>query len=171
MNPKLKPYHHISISSEMRQDLEVWYQFMLTPEAYSRPFMDCTEWTARDLDFYTDASRSWTKGGIGAVCQNSWLFQAWDADVEKLQPSIEYLELYAVTVAVVLGIHRFPNMRVYLFCDNSSIKDMINNSSSSCKNCMVLIRMITWQGLKHNVRIFCKHVRSKKMIEQMLFLG
>ena len=38
---------------------------------------------------------------------------------------------------------------------------MINGSSSSCRNCMVLIRFIVLEGLKKNVRIFAKHVRSE----------
>ena len=38
---------------------------------------------------------------------------------------------------------------------------MINNSTSSCKNCMVLIRIITAESILRNVRIFAKHVSTK----------
>ena len=38
---------------------------------------------------------------------------------------------------------------------------MIRNSSSSCKNCMVLIRLIVLECLTWNVRLFCKHVRTE----------
>ena len=38
---------------------------------------------------------------------------------------------------------------------------MINNASSRCKNCMVLIRMIVLEGLVCNTRIFARYVSSK----------
>ena len=77
------------------------------------------------------------------------------------KPSIEYLELFAVAVAVKLWIRRFKNKKIYLFCDNLSVVHMLNNSLSSCKNCMVLIRFITLEGLIQNVRVLAKHVKTQ----------
>ena len=37
------------------------------------------------------------------------------------------------------------------FCDNQSMVAMINTTSLSCKNCMVLIRIIVLHCLIHNV--------------------
>ena len=39
---------------------------------------------------------------------------------------------------------------------------MINNLSSSCKNCMFLIRRLTLEGLKFNRRIRTKYVSTKR---------
>ena len=78
-----------------------------------------------------------------------------------MDPSIEYLELFAVTVSVLLWLHKVKNTRICLFTDNESVKNMINNTSSSCKNCMVLIRIIVLKALEFNVRIEAKHVSSK----------
>ena len=39
--------------------------------------------------------------------------------------------------------------------------NMINNGVSKCKNCMVLLRIISLEGLKHNIRIKALHVKSK----------
>ena len=129
ISPLLLPHHHLNITSEMRLDLEVWHTFLSSPEVYTRPFMDFTDWTAENLNFYTDASGSWEKGGIGAICNDSWLYQAWNKELKLIKPSIEYLELYAVMVGVFLWIHRFSNRRVNLYCDNKSVQDMINDSS------------------------------------------
>ena len=74
--------------------------------------------------------------------------------------SIEYLELYTVTARILAWIEQFCNKGVYIFCNNQSVVDIINKSSSSYKNCMVLIRMITLQGLKCNVRIYARHRRG-----------
>ena len=39
---------------------------------------------------------------------------------------------------------------------------MVNNTSSSCKNCMVLIRKLVLKGLCENVRIFAKYIESSE---------
>ena len=90
-----------------------------------------------------------------------WISECWPKDfLHNCNPSIEYLELYAVTTAVVDWIHKFKNRRIILFCDNKSVVDMINITSTSCKKCMVLIRIIVLKGLLENVRIFAKHVKG-----------
>ena len=89
----------------------------------------------------------------------------WEPDfIIENQPSIAYLELYAVTVGVVLWIHKFKNTKIALFCDNMSVVYMINNASSKCGHCMNLIRVITLQGLLHNVVITAKHVVGKSNV-------
>ena len=81
--------------------------------------------------------------------------------LKNCKPCIEYLELFAVTAAVLVWIHNFKNKRIILFCDNKSVVDMINLTSTSYRNCMVLIRMIVLKGLLDNVRIFARHVPGK----------
>ena len=113
---------------------------------------------------YSDASKGETKG-VGAICQNSWMFAQWEDNfIKSCDPSIEFLELYGVMVAVFTWIQRFRNKRIYLFCDNISVVFMINNSTSSCKNCMNLIRLITLEGLIQNVRIYANHVGTKQNV-------
>ena len=61
--------------------------------------------TAEDIDMYSDASGNFKAGGIGAYCGKSWTFVQWDtAFMEKYKPSIEFMELYGVAVAVLLWI-------------------------------------------------------------------
>ena len=79
-----------------------------------------------------------------------------------VKPSIEYLELFGVLAGVLNWIKLFSNKRIVLFCDNESVVHMINQSSSSCKNCMVLIRWLTAESILRNVRIYAKHVRTKQ---------
>ena len=38
---------------------------------------------------------------------------------------------------------------------------MMNNSSSKCKKCMVLLRLITAEYIFRNVRVFAKYVGTK----------
>ena len=160
-NDKLKPHHHIRVNSEMRDDLGMWLLSLKYPSVFCRPFLDfSTVLVADEIDMFSNASG---KLGMGAICGHAWMFKMWPKDfLMQSKPSIEYLELFAVTAAVLSWIHKFKNKRVILFCDNRSVVDMINNTSSSCKNCMVLIRMIVLKGLIENVRVFARHVEGVK---------
>ena len=124
--------------------------------------MDYSEYlTAQDINMYSDASPNFDLG-FGAYCDKSWTFGRWDqAFMEECEPSIEYLELFTVEVAVLKWIWQFKNRRIYLFGDNESVVHMLNKSTSSCKNCMVLIMIITLESLCRNVRVYAKHVSSK----------
>ena len=157
-----KPHHHIRISTEMRMDLQMWQKFLLHPSVFCRPFMDFSKyWSAEEIDMYSDATKN-PKLGFGGYSGPSWMYGTWDSEfiIDK-DPSIEYLELYALTCVIVQWIHRTANRRIILFCDNKSVVYMVNKTTSSCKNCMVLIRIIVLYSLIHNVRIFAKHVTSK----------
>ena len=113
---------------------------------------------ADEVDMYSDASG---KLGMGALCASEWMMQMWPTEfINRYRPSIEYLELFAVTAGVLTWLHKFKNRRIILFCDNRSVVDMINCTSTSCKNCMVLIRFIVLKGLMENVRVYTRHVRG-----------
>ena len=157
------PHHHIRVNSEMRQDLQLWNTFLAHPSVFCRPFMDFKNTLEADMiNFYTEASGN-CKFGMGGRCNQSWFMQMWETEfIEKCKPSIEYLELYADTVGILLWIKRFSNKRVILFCDNISIVQMLNKSTSSCKNCMVLIRLITPECLYRNTRVYAKYVKSEE---------
>ena len=47
-----------------------------------------------------------------------------------------------------------------VFVDNKSVRDMINATSTSCKNCMTLIRIFLMKCLVENVHVKAKYVKS-----------
>ena len=154
----LKSYHHVRVTAENRLDLQVWRKFLTDHIAFSRPFMDLCITSAEDLDMYSDATKSW-KRGVGAYCKKEWVAAKWSKKfINECDPSIEFLELYGVVTAVLLWIKDYPNRRVCLFTDNQSVKNIVNNNSSGCKSCMVLIRLMVLECLIHNVRVFAKYV-------------
>ena len=154
-------YHHLSISAENRMDLLIWKKFLAQPDVFYRPFADFKCLSAVDIDMYSDALRNFRKG-FRAYCGSEWTCGVWEEQfMRQKQPSIEYLELFGVTVAVLNWIKFFKNKKVVLFVDNTSTRDMINASSSSFRNCMVLIRLIVLEGLTHNVQVTAKYVSSK----------
>ena len=84
----------------------------------------------------------------------------WGNFVEKGNPSIEYLELYAIAVVIVFWADLLQNRRVVIFCNNESVVKMVNRSSARCPNSMTLIRIITIISLHSNVRFFVRHIRE-----------
>ena len=158
----LKQHHHVKITKENKLDLGIWKLFLSQPIAYSRAFIQQDIQTAEILDMYSDASRNF-KLGFGAHCGPEWSFGQWDEQICNIkQPSIEYLELFAVLVGVLNWLILFCNRRIVLFCDNEAVVHMINNSTSKCKNCMVLIRHLVLEGLYCNTRVYAKYVRTKE---------
>ena len=125
-------------------------------------FSILTEFIFAPQFFCTDASRNGILG-CGGVCGQNWFRIQWDYEfIAKKVPSINYLELYALTVGVVLWIRNFKNQNITIFCDNQSVLHMVNNTSSKDRNCMVLLRLITMECLTNNVKLKVKYIPSKK---------
>ena len=158
----MKKHHHVKVTAEMRMDLELWLVFLRHPNIYARKFLDMNNCiTSKEVEFYTDASAN-DQLGCGGIFQQNWFVQQWDERfIRQFKPSINYLELYALTVAISAWIHKLKNQRIYIFCDNMSVVQMVNKTSSKCKNCMVLIRIIVLKALTYNVKINVKHVPGK----------
>ena len=158
---RLKHYHHVKLDQEFKFDCEVWRIFLsgsLT-SIVARPMVDLSSTLmATQLNFYTDASAN-ENLGIGGVFNNQWLFSQWEPGyINQYQPSIAYLELYGVCAAVLTWGWQLKNLRMVVYCDNASVVHMINQSTSSCKNCMYLIKLLTLSGLRDNRRVFARHV-------------
>ena len=82
----------------------MWKIFLQNADAYQLccPFVD---WDDQDsiivLPFYSDEAKR-AGLGLGAVHDNQWLFAKWNDDfIHKQDPSIEFLELLALTAAVL----------------------------------------------------------------------
>ena len=103
------------------------------------------------------------KIGLGGFCGRAYMHERWSKEfLLKEDPSIEYLELFALVAAVVSWIHNFRNRRIVIFCDNKSVVGMVNSNTTKCRNCMVLIRMLVMKSMMENVRIFGQHLTSSE---------
>ena len=158
----LKPHHHTRLTKKVKGDLALWLEFLNHPTVFARPFMDLSKvLTAEDIDMYSDASAN-PDLGCGGHSQNEWFYYQWDREfIIEQQPSIEFLELYGVTMSILLWIHKYKNKRICLFCDNLGVVYMLNKNTSHSRRCMVLIRYIVLYAMIFNVRVFAKHVTTK----------
>ena len=163
----LKSYHHVRIDGEFKSDCKVWIKFLEQGnKAVCCPFVDLTKSiTATELNFATDAAKREFLG-MGGIFNTHWFFAQWETGfIKKCDPSIEYLELLTVSTGFFLwGQKHLSNRRIIVFCDNQTVVIMINNTTSSCKNCMYLIRQLTLLCLRINTRIFAKWIRGSDNI-------
>ena len=166
----LKQYHHVYLNKDFILDCMMWKQFLLQDDrTLCRPFVDLAsnQWSTFDtISFYSDASLK-KNLGMGAVYENEWLQCMWNPDfVQTEKPSIEFLELFALTMAIVTWGSMYPglqNRRIQIFCNNEVVVHMVNNSASSCYQCRKLIRILTIENIKFN-RLAVRHVRSRDNI-------
>ena len=163
----LRQYHHVKVDKEFKEDCRVWLNF-LSPSnilSISRPFINMSRTLLADnLGFRTDAAGGKLLG-YGCICQKSWCYAKWETNfIQECEPSIEFLELFALCVEIFTWADRLSNKRILVFCDNQSVVEMINSTSSSCSKCMQLIRKLTLKSLKCNLRIFARHIMGKNNI-------
>ena len=108
------------------------------------------ETQAEEIGFASDASRN-RNFGMGCIFGTRWLYAMWEPGyIDKFQPSIEYLELLALTAGILIWEFELRNIRMIVDCDNQVVVHMVNQLKSSCPNCMKLIRILVLNGLKFN---------------------
>ena len=153
----LKPHHHIRVNQEMKLDLEMWTAFLSHPSAFCRSFIDFSKnILSMEINFYLD-----TRGniGMGPLCNKAWMYMAWDQEyLESHKATIQYWEMFALLAAVLSWIEQFENQCVTIFCDNQNVCNMVNDHSTSCKNCMVLVRIFLLHCLTKNVQVTVEYI-------------
>ena len=163
---QLKQHHHVSLDRSFIEDCNTWLSFLNSEHPASklcRPFLDWNrKQTSDTLQFYSDASGGI---GLGAVFENRYIVATWPHEfLEINQPSIQFLELYALVAAVLTWGNLLANMRVEIFCDNTSVRDMCNDYTSSCPYYLKLIKLLVLDNLKWNRRVFVRYIKSKSNI-------
>ena len=119
-----KPYHHITLTKSVKQDLQVWKSFL--QHYNNRTFFLDHIWTnSQQLSLYTDAS---TSIGFGALFHNRWFAGTWGPLPETIH--INILELYPICVAFHLWGKSLSNRCINIISDNLSVVHVINNFTS-----------------------------------------
>ena len=151
---RLKQHHHINLDAEFKADCKIWIKFLdnESSKTINQPMVGL--WapakTSTEINFYSDSSAA-KNLGYGCVFQNNWIHGIWEPGYIKcFKPSIEYLELFALCTGVLTWESQLRNCRIILFCDNQAVVQMVNSISSSCWNCMYLLRILVLNGLIHN---------------------
>ena len=161
---KLKPHYHVNLGKEFKTDCKVWMEFLSSSDenVLCRPFLDLEMFkTLQELNFYTDALG---KIGYGCFFNGSWTCGHWSSKLLAMEPSIEFLELFALCVAIITWENRRKDMRTIIFCDNQAVVTMVNNTTSGCSACIKLLQILVLNNLQYNRRISVCYVKSSENI-------
>lgn len=164
----LRQHQHLKVNGEMKLDLMLWKDFLLAQECVSRPFVDFDDdASVLDLQMTSDAAKA-VHHGYAAFCQlpgsnvAHYCFDVWEAGLITLyDPSVQFLELFALSVGILLFAHGLKNKTVHIYCDNMAVVQMVNNGASACRHCMLLIRRLTLCALFNNIKFEVRHVSSR----------
>ena len=124
---KLKPYHHVRLDKEFKTNCSVWLQFLdednKLNDIVNRPMIDllAPELTSKEIFFYSDASAS-KNLGYGCVYNHMWIRGDWGVNfIEEMNPSIEYLELFALWAGMLTWDSLITDCRITVFCNNTAV--------------------------------------------------
>ena len=129
---ELRPSWHVSVTKEIKKDLQMWIMFL---EEYggSSPIPSLNP---PQLEVFSEASANVTLWW-GAWCGNKWIWGGWDQTFFHFyNPSIDFLELYVVVVAVYAWSDILANKHVIVHSDNTPTVAVINDNVVHSPNLM-----------------------------------
>ena len=164
----LQQHHHIRLDQEFKLDCRLWLEFLTNStlkSVVSRTMVDlvhpAAEQRTTEIVFTSDASASPVLG-YGCMFNEHWMYGQWDETfIRQEEPSIEYLELYALYGGILTWENEIKDCWFTVHCDNVAMVHMINSLSSKCKNCMVLLRMLVLNGLKFNRKLSALYISTR----------
>ena len=83
---------------------------------------------------------------------------------QEYQPSIDFLELYALLARVVTLVPHLSNKSVIFRSDNSPTVHALLNKSSNSHQMLTLLRYFTLFCMVNNIHIEALHISGKKNI-------
>ena len=162
---KLKQYHHVKLDAEFKRDCQIWLSFLTDTDlapVVNRPMIDLEKSIlAEDIGFYSDASAA-IDLGFGSILGKKWIFGQWGRQFMKQnKPSIEYPELFALCAGILTWDSDLNNCRIIVHCDNQAVVHMVNSTTSSCRKCMKLLRILVLNNMRFNRRVFARWLDTK----------
>ena len=166
--PNLKPHHHVRLDAEFKSDCKTWLAFLNiefneSRVVLNRPMIDVVSpmSDALVIPFYSDASAA-VDLGFGCVYEDRWICSMWEEGfIQEYKPSIEYLELYALTAGILTWGKLLKGRWVIIHCDNMAVVHLVNNNASTCKHCMTLLRLLTLDNLIHHTKVWVRFIGTK----------
>ena len=123
-----QPHHRVRISKGARLDLLTWLQFLKHFNGVS--VFPAAEWESADsLSLFTDAAAS---VGFGAYFQGKWIQGHWPSELARDPPSIAFLELFPLYIALLCWGSLLAGRKVIFHTDSTTVVHVINKKSSHC---------------------------------------
>ena len=108
--------------------------------------------SSTELDLFTDAS----KVGCGGMLSQKWFSLRWPQHF--LLYDINFLELFAIYVAISTWGTVLANKQIMVFCDNLDVVTIWRSGTCKNKHIMNLMRKLFHMCASHNINLFTKHI-------------
>ena len=156
-----KQSHHIRVSVEMKEDINMWLYFL--DRFNGTCYFDKKIWlTNKQLNLYTDSAGK-PNCGAGVFYSGHWVFFPWPElwQTEEIMRDITFLEL----VPIVLALHLFKNelsLKMIMFhTDNQALVTIVNKKSSKSKRVMQLIRPLVLHTMWWGMQVKACHISGR----------
>ena len=153
-----KPYHHVKITSQVKEDLSVWDNFLKNYNGRTF-FLDYIWLTNHQLQLYTDAASTI---GYGAVFKDRWFGGIWSDKCMRM--NITLLELYPIVLALETWGDLLANKCIQINTDNMGVMFILNNFTSKDDNIMKLVRLLVINCCNRNILIKAVHLPGRKNV-------
>ena len=144
----------VELDGTFKADLLVWQHLLLN---YNSVRLIRKPREVPEHHCFTDATAN-PNLGWGAVWDNRWTTGKWTPNfVQSYNFSIDFLELYAVVVAVETFKVQWANSIVFIHSDNTPTVDVLHSMSSRSKDMMLLVRYLALTCMLHQIQIVSKY--------------
>lgn len=156
-----KPFHHLRVSNELKQDLEMWLLFL--EEFNGTLYIPDDIWLSSDtLQLFTDSAGS---PHLGCACflSGSWAFMQWPEHWAKKEKfyDMAFLEMVPVILAVTLWGKKIAGRKILFFIDNEALVRVLNKQTAKSRSLMFLVRKFVLLCMKLDVLFKAVHITSK----------
>ena len=151
-------HHRIKLNAEFWEDVEWWLTYL--PVWNGVNFLYEVDWTSSpDMELFTDASDK----GFGCYFRGQWCQGTFPAQsFRDKQMSINWHELYVVTMALALWGPLLAGKCLLFHCNDASVVHIMAKASSHSKTMMVLVHSFTLLMMQHNVHVKIQHIAGVK---------
>lgn len=148
-----RPHYYIRLTKEARADIRAWLSFLQSFNGKSCFLFD--DWLSSDsIKLFSDAAG--VHGGFAAVLGSQWFAGVWTDDL--IHTSITVKELFPIVLAIEMWGVKLSNHKILFMCDNFSVVDILNKTSSKDPQVMILVRRLVLATLQHNIFFKAKHI-------------
>ena len=145
----MKQHWHVSITTELHKDLQMWARFIQEYGSWMPIHLPETPVIHLFTDAMTTASLGW-----GAWWGMAWAWDTWDPHfMLESTMSTDFLELYVVVVAVWIWSPQFANKHMVVHSDNQPTVSVVNSKISKSSSMLTLLRFLTLHCMLNNIVI------------------
>ena len=133
-------HRHIDLKQPVLADLCMWKLFLIHFKGWKPIIHPCIQ-RSQTVELFADASGNVNLGwGAWLPHVGAWMHAQWEVDFfNRFNPSINFLELYALLARVVTWVLHLTNHTVLFCSDNTPTVHALKNKSSDSHQMMILL--------------------------------